>query len=262
VQYYIYAENADIGLFDPRRAEHEYHLIMATTTNPTVGDLVINEFMASNSTTQADQDGEYDDWVELFNNSDSPIDLGGYFLSDDVSDLTRWSFPAGTMINGKGYLIIWADNDDTQDGLHANFKLSASAESVVLSDVSGVIQDHISYTDQVTDISFGRYPNGVGNFQSMDPTFQAENMLSTSIQPGWDPAFSMTASPNPASDQILLEIMDAQGTEKEVIIQDLFGRVVFQDQVSGTRQIDTANWPVGMYAVRADKTVLKLAIQR
>ncbi|MCF8239385.1 MAG: CotH kinase family protein [Saprospiraceae bacterium] len=262
VQYYIYAENADIGLFDPRRAEYEYHLIMATTTNPTVGDLVINEFMASNSITQSDQDGEYDDWVELYNNSTSPIDMSGYFLSDDVSDLTRWSIPAGTVINGKDYLIIWTDNDETQQGLHANFKLSALAESVVLSDASGVIQDHISYTDQVTDISFGRYPNGVGSFQFMNPTFQAENMLSTGIQPGWNTSFSMTISPNPASDQFLLEIMDEQATEKEVIIQDLFGRVVFQDKVSGTRQIDTANWPVGMYAVRADKTVLKLAIQR
>ncbi len=262
VHYYIYAENANIGLFDPRRAEHEYHLITATTTNPTVGDLVINEFMASNSNTQADQDGEYDDWVELYNNSDSPIDLSGYYLSDDVSDLTKWTFPAGTVIQGKDYLIIWTDDDEDQDGLHATFKLSAAVESVVLSDASGVIQDLISYTDQVTDISFGRYPNGIGNFQSMEPTFQAENMISTSIQPEWATSFSIGVSPNPASDQFLLEINETQVSEREVIIQDLFGNVVYQDQVMGSRQIDTANWPVGMYWIRVDKSVLKLSVLR
>ncbi len=262
MQYYIYAENADIGLFDPRRAEHEYHLITATTTNPTVGDLVINEFMASNSNAQPDQDGEYDDWIELYNNSDNPIDLGGYFLSDDVSDLTRWTFPAGTVINGKGYLIIWADSDEDQDGLHANFKLSAAAESIVLSDASGVIQDHISYVDQVTDISFGRYPNGTGNFQSMEPTFQAENMISTSILPEWADTPALMAFPNPTAGSFRLEMEPMPAGTHLVVIRDLVGQVVFQEMINGTQEIDTATWPAGLYWVRVDQAVLKLTVVR
>jgi len=59
VQYYFYADNADAGVFSPERAEHEYHELSV------VGDIVINEFMASNSTTQADQDGEFDDWITI-----------------------------------------------------------------------------------------------------------------------------------------------------------------------------------------------------
>ncbi|MEZ5030892.1 MAG: CotH kinase family protein [Saprospiraceae bacterium] len=262
MHYYVYAENADIGLFDPRRAEHEYHLITANTTNPTVGDLVINEFMASNTNTQPDQDGEYDDWIELFNNSDSPVDLGGYFLSDDVSDLTRWTFPVGTVINGKDYLIIWADRDEDQDGLHTNFKLSAAAESIVLSDAFGIIQDHISYVDQVTDISFGRYPNGTGTFQSMEPTFQAENMIPTSVQPEWSNAPVLKALPNPTSGSFRLEMEHIPAGENRVIIQNLFGHVVYEANISGTQEVDTTTWPAGMYWVRVDQAVLTVTVLR
>ena len=63
VQYYFYADNNDAGIFSPQRAEHEYHELAVA------GDVVINEFSASNSTIQADQDGEYDDWIELYNNT-------------------------------------------------------------------------------------------------------------------------------------------------------------------------------------------------
>ncbi len=61
-QYYIYAENSNIGKFSPQRAEHEFHTITALTV---ASDLVINEFMASNDTTVSDQDGDFDDWIEL-----------------------------------------------------------------------------------------------------------------------------------------------------------------------------------------------------
>ena len=91
----------------------------------------------------------------------------------------KWEFPAGSFIEGNGYLIIWADNDEDQDGLHASFKLSAAAESVFLVDADGNIIDEVSYFDQTADISYGRYPNGIGNFQIMEPTFNAENMGTT-----------------------------------------------------------------------------------
>ena len=82
MQYYAYAENNNAGIFSPRRAEHEYYTFTATSINPSLSGVVINEFMASNSTTARDQDGEYDDWIELYNNSSSAIDLSGYYLTD------------------------------------------------------------------------------------------------------------------------------------------------------------------------------------
>ena len=71
---------------------------------------------------QADQDGDFDDWIELYNNGSSPIDLEGYYLSDDPEDVMQWAFPAGTEIAANGYLVVWADEDEDQSGLHANFK--------------------------------------------------------------------------------------------------------------------------------------------
>ena len=77
VQYYIYAENNDAGIFSPERAEKEFHQL------PVVSGLVINEIMASNFTKVADQDGEYDDWVELYNGGSNAVNLSGFYLSDN-----------------------------------------------------------------------------------------------------------------------------------------------------------------------------------
>src|SRR5690606_32662758 len=85
-QYYIYAENNNIGAFSPARAEHEFYDIDATYITIAEGDLVINEIMASNVTTVVDQDGEYDDWLELYNNSTETLSLDNLYLSDDPTD--------------------------------------------------------------------------------------------------------------------------------------------------------------------------------
>ena len=173
-EYYIYAENDNIGKFSPQRAQHEYYTLNANAVT-TAGDLVINEFMASNDSAAADQDGEFDDWIELYNNGTSSIDLEGYALSDDGSDLSQWIFPAGTIIEPDTYLIVWADEDLDQEGLHANFKLSASGETIFLVDNSGNIVDEVAYTDQTTDLSYSRIPNGTGDFEITAHTFNANN---------------------------------------------------------------------------------------
>ena len=89
--------------------------------------------------------------------------------------MAQWAFPAGTTIPARGYLIIWADDDEDQAGLHANFKLSSGGETIYLTNTTGAFVDTIEYKDQTTDISFGRIPNGTGDFQVMSPTFNAEN---------------------------------------------------------------------------------------
>jgi hypothetical protein len=168
VQYYIYTENNDAVKFSPERAEYEFYSIEVT------GDLVINEFMADNDTVVPDPSGEYDDWIEFYNNSNNTISLNGYFLSDESGDLTQWAFP-DTSIGPNEYLIVWADDDDGQPGLHANFKLSASGEEIVLVAPDTTIVDEVTFGAQITDLSTGRYPNGTGSFVLMNPTFSAEN---------------------------------------------------------------------------------------
>ena len=144
--------------------------------------LAINEFMASNSNSVQDPQDQYDDWVEIHNYGIDAIDIGGMYLTDDLSDTTKWRIPANntaaTTIPAGGYLLIWADNDTTDAGLHANFKLSADGEEIGLFDSNGItLIDSITFGNQVTDISYGRYPDAGEDwrlFTSPSPAAQNE----------------------------------------------------------------------------------------
>ena len=175
MQYYIYASNNSAASFSPVRAEYEFYSISIT------GDFVINEFMADNVATVADPSGEYDDWVELYNNGETPFSLNGYFLSDNASDPGQWAFPDTTVAPGE-YLVVWTDNDEDQEGLHANFKLSTSGEAIILSDPGMNIIDEVIFGIQKSDTTTGRYPNGTGSFMEMPPTFGSQNQPFGGIQ--------------------------------------------------------------------------------
>ena len=145
------------------------------TKEKSVGDIVVNELMSLNSTVVADQNGEYNDWIELYNLSSQTIDLSGYYLSDNKSNISKWQIPLGTSISGNGYLIIWADKDTTQVGLHANFKLSAAGEEVLFSKPDGTLVDEVSYPAQLLELSYSRLPNGTGTFKWQNATFEKTN---------------------------------------------------------------------------------------
>jgi len=118
--------------------------------------LAINEFMASNSNSVQDPQDQYDDWVEIHNYGIDAIDIGGMYLTDDLSDTTKWRIPANntaaTTIPAGGYLLIWADNDTTDAGLHANFKLSADGEEIGLFDSNGItLIDSITFGNRMTN---------------------------------------------------------------------------------------------------------------
>jgi len=132
------------------------------------GTLFINEFMASNAHTIQDEYGDYADWIEIYNASDSTINLGGFFISDDANNLTRWRLPDTsdlTAIESKGFIVLWADADTLEGALHLGFKLSASGESIFLTDSNGtVIIDQVYFPEQFTDISYGRQPDASENW--------------------------------------------------------------------------------------------------
>ena len=174
IQYYIYAENDNAGIFAPERAEHDFFEV---EVNAVIVDIVLNEFMADNDATITDPAGEFEDWIELYNNTSETISLEGWFLSDDTDDPAQWTFP-DVSIAPNDYLIIWADNDEGQQGLHANFKLSKNGEAIILSNSQGSMVDQITFGAQETDKSTGRYPNGTGDFTQMCPTFNDENKIS------------------------------------------------------------------------------------
>lgn len=177
------------------------------TTNvpaPSSGGLFINEFMASNETTIADNFGEYDDWLEIYNDTNTAIDLGGKFLLDTGEEL--WQIPTDdptiTTIDNNDFLLIWCDNDDDQGTLHATFKLSADGEYIAFLDEDRhTLIDFIEFGEQTTDVSYGRYPDGTDYWIFMDePTPNSSNVSTFSDDHTSSPAANISLLgnyPNP-----------------------------------------------------------------
>ncbi|MCC5876509.1 MAG: CotH kinase family protein [Candidatus Sumerlaeia bacterium] len=140
--------------------------------------IVINEFMASNGNTISAADGEYHDWIELYNNTDEAVNLEGWFLSDTDNNPTRWQFPP-VIIEPSGFLLVWASGLDHQDGveLHTDFRISSSGEPLLLVAPDGeTIHDRIEATELGRDISLGRAPDGSSQLRFFkDPTPGAAN---------------------------------------------------------------------------------------
>jgi hypothetical protein len=135
--------------------------------------------MASNAATIADEFGEYEDWIELHNDGVAAFDLGGLYMTDTLSNLTKWPVPAGVTIPPRGWRLIWADEDEDQGPTHADFKLSAGGEQIALVDRDGAtIIDFFTFGAQTTDISFGRLPDGGdATFFFDHPTPGASNLI-------------------------------------------------------------------------------------
>lgn len=153
----------------PEQAEQE-------PSRPSVdtAGLVINEIMSSNSHYIPTQDGEYYDWVELYNGSGQDIDLQDFYFSDSQEDPLRWQFPKVTIPKGE-YMIVYLSGLDTWDGameIHTNFKLSSSGETLIFSDFSGGVIENITVPALSSNISYGRaegMPNGFGWFAAPTP---------------------------------------------------------------------------------------------
>jgi len=133
--------------------------------------LYINEFMASNLNYLADEYGEYDDWIEIFNGDDHDIWLGDKYISDNIDNPDKSRLPDYTLKSG-GHLIIWADDDDEDQGdFHTSFKLSKAGEEIAIFDREELgfpVIDAYTYPEQTTNISYGRLPDGGSYWGPMD----------------------------------------------------------------------------------------------
>jgi len=123
-------------------------------------NLFINEFLASNLVHSQDDFNEYDDWIELYNASDTSVNISGYYITDNLNNLTKSKFPQNDtffVINPGDYLIIWADGEPFQGDRHVSFRLDKDGEEIALIGLDGeTIIDQIIYGYQRADISMGR----------------------------------------------------------------------------------------------------------
>lgn len=182
VHYYVEARapvSVGTTAFFPPRAE--FGALTYEVVAPVAGKspVVINELMASNVSTIRDPQGDYDDWIELRNISDREVDLSGMYLSDKKDNPRKWRFPDGTTLAPGARLIVWADEDGkAEPGLHANFKLSKSGETVLLVDKDergNALLDSVTFGKQADDAALGRSPDGNGDFKALSPTPRESN---------------------------------------------------------------------------------------
>ncbi len=125
--------------------------------------LVINEFMAYNVSAVQDPAGDYDDWIEIFNAGDCEVSMLGKALTNQCADPDKWVFP-DTILPAGGHLVVWCDNELAEPGLHANFTLTNTADTIAMYDNLASCYlpiDRKIYPAQSQDVSLGRLCDGM-----------------------------------------------------------------------------------------------------
>jgi hypothetical protein len=178
---------------EPRQRRLFYYATPAAANNAAFPELrvTINEFMAGNTNTLADPlDGKFKDWLELHNAGTAAVDLGGYTLTDTLTNQTKFVIPPGYVVPPGGFLLVWADgkpgfNSITNPDLHASFKLSKTNSQIGLFAPDGRMVDGFDYGPQTDGVSMGRFPNGGAPplYAMSRPTPKAPNVLLGANQP-------------------------------------------------------------------------------
>ncbi len=141
---------------------------------PAFPALWINEMLPENTTTNTDNFGEHDPFIELYNGGTNTLDLSTCFLADNYTNLTQWNFPAGTTVAPGGFLVVWADGQPAQSApgvLHTSFRLTPGSGTVSMTCLLGapaqpVVLDYLDYSLIRPGHSFGSLPEGQGTQRS------------------------------------------------------------------------------------------------
>ncbi len=210
--------------------------------------LFINEFLASNDTTNTDEAGEYDDWLELYNASEEPLWLGDKFLTDNLDNPNKWPMPDYTM-QPQEFLLVWCDEDQDQGIFHTNFKISAGGENLGIfdSETTGFAPiDQIVFGSQQTDISYGRDPDAGENwifYQS--PTPGVSNLLSSTTEFIAE-SKKMFAWPNPVKGNTIY-----LNGKSSIQIINMSGQLWIDEKEC--TQVSIATLPPGIYLLKTSQ---------
>ncbi|HYG33449.1 MAG TPA: lamin tail domain-containing protein, partial [Clostridia bacterium] len=157
--------------------------------------VAINEWMADNAVTLSDSaDSDFEDWFELHNPGTNAVDLGGYYLSDSITNKTQFEIPKNGqyVIPPKGFLLVWADGESKQNNtnradLHVNFKLDKAGDAIGLFGADGALVDYVTFGSQITDITMGRYPDGGPNIAFLPTATPRAKNSAPNTQPNLAP---------------------------------------------------------------------------
>ena len=171
IRYYVEARSGGKEMtsdFYPARAAANPMTFRVKAPKAGQSVLAINEVVSENQAAAKDPQGDFDDYIEIVNTSDSEIDLSGKYLTDSEKNPRKWKFPKGTKIAAGGRLVVWADEDGkAKEGLHANFKLAKGGETIQLIDSDNAgnsILDEVKFAKLGPDSAYRRLPDAKGDF--------------------------------------------------------------------------------------------------
>jgi hypothetical protein len=219
-------------------------------------DMVINEFAASNVDPGGipDPTGGYGDWIEIYNNTTAQVRLDNFYLTDDPSNPLRWTFPLNTTIEPNGYLIVWADEDENQPGIHTNFKLSKSGEFLMLMHEDGSVIDSLTFGPQETNLTSSRVPNGSGGFVIKTPTHGYNNEWISAVNNQY--VQQVKIYPNPSDGNFLVDFGQDMLMKQNasVSFSNALGQSIPFEMTGNSHQlfISTTSLPDGCYFLKID----------
>ena len=244
-----------VACFTPQSSEEQ--------TAQGVTPVRINEVSASNG-IYVNEYFKRNDWVELYNTTNAPIDVEGMYLTDKESkpkkyQITKGETNASTIIPAHGYLIVWCDKLEPISQLHADFKLAAEGGIVMLTAADESWSDLLTYTEHQEDQTVGRYPDGASDVFVMNvPTIAKANITSSYLtavsQPQEtgirdlmaDAAESVSISYHLGS----LVISSSQTDDLQIKIVNLAGQTFMNTPVQlsgGYAEISVSQLPAGVY---------------
>lgn len=157
------AYGVEVGLWESGAAHIDFVMVPVFLDVGPVAPVALNELCAANDSVIADEAGEFDDWVELYNPGDQSVGLAGLWLSDDPEDAPRKFALPDVRIPAGGYQLVWLDGDSEQGPMHASFRLDREGEELALfAEERGELRrwDWIVFSHQAIDWSQGHYPDG------------------------------------------------------------------------------------------------------
>lgn len=174
------------------RRQDFYYPTPALTNDPTSPPLTvfINEWMAANTATLRNPEGtKFDDWFELYNPTDLPQNLSGFYLTDNLTNRFQSLIPPGYVVPPRGYLLVWADgrtdrNNTNHPDLHVSFQLDKDGEALGLFAPDGRMIDALLFGPQTNNLSQGRFPDGTESIHYMpQPTPREPNFIDLGNRP-------------------------------------------------------------------------------
>ncbi|MBC8320285.1 MAG: CotH kinase family protein [Bacteroidetes bacterium] len=206
--------------------------------------LYINEFLTSNEASIADEHGDFDDWIEVYNAEDITVWLGDKYMTDNLTQPNKWQLPDAYIEPG-AFQIIWADDEPDQGPFHATFKLSKDGEDIGLFDANMFAIDEYIFGPQTTDISEGRLPDGGPDWVLFEQPTPGASNESSDIN-GQNESSSFVLYPNPAHGDVV-----HLSSPLNYAVYNIYGQIV--GKALNYDKINISEYNKGVYIVVSDK---------